>query len=121
MDSKTPDRELSGGLERFNAVLINLRELARMTVELKEEISQEWDRVKRDHPEAQPQKLGSLVKSDINALIKLLMQQEHALNEFDKSRTGRTEQTRLDLDAARLEIGSRLDRLRRAADTGKIP
>ncbi len=120
MDGDTPELDMSSGAKRLEDVLLNLRLLARMTSELKEEISTEWERLKDGDSQANHKKLGSLVKGDVDALIKLLMQQEYSLNEFDKSRRAQTVGASFDLDAVRSEIGSRLDRLRRAADQDRI-
>ena len=115
MGKQTPEPDLSGGAMLLEDVLVNLRQLARMTSELKTEITTEYQRLKDGDPDAAQRKLGSLLKGDIDALIKLLMQQEYSLNEFDKSRTGRAGAVALDLEAARFEVGCRLDRLRDAA------
>ncbi|NNK78278.1 MAG: hypothetical protein HKP40_06150 [Litoreibacter sp.] len=98
----------------------SLRLLAAMVGDLKSEIATEWDQLRQATPGADHRKLGKMVKGDIDALIRLIIQQEALLNEHVKARYGAAGQPALDLDAARSEIGRRLDRLRRARGTGAV-
>lgn len=80
-----------------------------------EEVLKALDRFAKDLKEGKDVKAGDLVRtaSDLRKATQTLFDERKRIAEQKKKETGVADDFGLDLDAARSEIGSRLDRLRR--------
>ena len=97
----------------------NIGTLLELMTDLKSDITNEWQRVKKG--EASDQDLKRKIKGDLAALVTLTIQQESRLHDFTSERAGKAGEYALDLGSARAEIGERLSRLRDAKRSAGVP
>lgn len=87
-------------------------ELMEMTRELTKDVRAEWHRVKEDRTATAH--LKSKLRTDLIGLLTQSMDTEGKINEHRIKRAGNAGEYALDLGAARLEIGRRLNSIRTA-------
>ena len=87
-----------------------------------EEALKALDRFTKDLKEGKDVKVGDLVRtaSDLRKATQTLFDERKRIAERKKTETDAGDDAALDLEAARSEIGSRLDRLRRSRRTGAV-
>ena len=119
MENDTPQGGGAGDLRETAELLDeNLKALLAMMSDLKIDIHREWQKVKRG--EAEDKALVRKMKMDVPALLRLAIEQETKLNDETSSRAGRAGAFALDLGQVRIDIGSRLARLRAAGSSAGI-
>lgn len=111
------DAQRAAAIQSFDEQIVqNLTLLMELIADLKDELRAEWRKIKAG--ENTELNLKAKLKGEIPALIMLAIETEGKLNDHVTKRCGKAGSFALDLGRARLEIGSRLARLRAARDSG---
>ena len=116
--TETPDHPGSPDPSETQTVDQILEDLTMMAHDLTTEVRQEWRRVRRD--QSMPSELQTKLKKELLSLLNTSKDAEGKLDEHRTKRAGRAGEFALDLGAARLEVGRRLDSIRAARGSGGV-
>ena len=116
--TETPDPPGSPDPSVTKTVDEILEDLTIMAHDLTTDVRQEWRRVRSD--QSVPPHLRTKLKTDLQTLLNMSRDAEGKLDEHRTKRAGRAGEFALDLGAARIEIGRRLDRIRTARGAGGL-
>lgn len=117
--TETPDQTGSPDPSVTQTVDEILEDLTIMAHDLTADVRREWRRVRAD--QSIPPDLRTKLRGDLQNLLNTSRDAEGKLDEHRTKRAGRAGEFALDLGAARLEIGRRLDSIRAASGAGGVP